>query len=280
MRTVKEVSDITGISIRTLRYYDEIGLLKPAQLTETGYRLYDNEALAKLQEIMFFKELDVSLKDIKAIMENPDYDREQVLLTQKNLLERKRNRLNGIIELIDDRISGGVGTMNFEVFDDKEIKKILDHSLELQSEEAKAAIIQKYGSIDAFRKSATEELKDEKKNAQIIKIYGSKDKAVCASLQADGSRDKMIQFQTEVDEIYRQFAEAMKMDNSDKEKELVSRLAESYKRMFCLDNARYMLLEIAKEYLSQGALAEATNKQYGEGCAEYIGGAVSRFYGV
>ena len=87
MKTVKDVSDITGISIRTLRYYDEIGLLKPTQLTETGYRLYDNEALARLQEIMFFKELEIPLSDIKIILENPNYNRKQALLNQKSLLE-------------------------------------------------------------------------------------------------------------------------------------------------------------------------------------------------
>lgn len=98
MKTVKDVSEITGVSIRALRYYDEIGLLKPTELTEAGYRLYDNKALEKLQEIIFFRELDIPLIDIKKIMENPNYDKEQALLTQKNLLEQKRNRLNGIIE--------------------------------------------------------------------------------------------------------------------------------------------------------------------------------------
>ena len=68
MKTVKDVSDITGISIRTLRYYDEIGLLKPTKLTESGYRLYDNKALEQLQEIMFFRELEIPLMDIKQIM--------------------------------------------------------------------------------------------------------------------------------------------------------------------------------------------------------------------
>lgn len=69
MKTVKDVSDITGISIRTLRYYDEIGLLKPTKLTESGYRLYNNKALEQLQEIMFFRELEIPLMDIKKIME-------------------------------------------------------------------------------------------------------------------------------------------------------------------------------------------------------------------
>lgn len=74
MKTVKDVSKITGVSIRTLRYYDEIGLLNPTELTEAGYRLYDNKALEKLQEIMFFRELDIPLIDIKKIMENSNYD--------------------------------------------------------------------------------------------------------------------------------------------------------------------------------------------------------------
>ena len=106
MKTVKDVSKITGVSIRTLRYYDEIGLLKPTELTKAGYRLYDNKALEKLQEIMFFRELEIPLIDIKKIMDNPSYDKEQTLLAQKSLLEQKRNRLNGIIELITDVMKG------------------------------------------------------------------------------------------------------------------------------------------------------------------------------
>ena len=75
MKTVKEISKITGISIRTLRYYDEIGLLKPARVTEAGYRLYDDRELEKLQEILFYKELEIPLSEIKKIMENPKYDK-------------------------------------------------------------------------------------------------------------------------------------------------------------------------------------------------------------
>ena len=98
MKTVKDVAEISGVSIRTLRYYDEIGLLKPTQITEAGYRLYDNKALEKLQEILFFRELEIPLVEIKNIMENPNYDKEKILATQKALLEKKRNRLDGIIQ--------------------------------------------------------------------------------------------------------------------------------------------------------------------------------------
>ena len=140
MKTVKEISKITGISIRTLRYYDEIGLLKPARVTEAGYRLYDDQELEKLQEILFYKELEIPLSDIKKIMENPEYDKQKALAVQKSLLERKRNRLNGIIELIDD-VMKGVNTMSFGAFTEEDVKKIIDHSLELQSQESLNAII-------------------------------------------------------------------------------------------------------------------------------------------
>lgn len=75
MRTVKQVSALTGVSVRTLQFYDEIGLLKPTSVTEAGYRLYGDGALEVLQQILFFKELDFSLKEIKAILENPSFDR-------------------------------------------------------------------------------------------------------------------------------------------------------------------------------------------------------------
>ena len=86
MKTVKEISETSGISIRTLRYYDEIGLLKPSALTEANYRLYDEAAIEKLQQILFFRELEIPLADIKLIMENPMYDKEHALKVQKNCL--------------------------------------------------------------------------------------------------------------------------------------------------------------------------------------------------
>ena len=98
MKTVKEVSEITGLSIRALRYYDEIGLLKPTRLTQANYRLYDDAALERLEQILFFRELEISLLDIKSILDNPSLDKMRLLGTQKLLLELKRNRLDGMIK--------------------------------------------------------------------------------------------------------------------------------------------------------------------------------------
>ena len=83
MKTVKEVSELTGVSIRTLRYYDEIDLLKPAKVTEAGYRLYDESSLKKVRQILFFRELEVSLSEIKAIMKDYENDNGKILETQK-----------------------------------------------------------------------------------------------------------------------------------------------------------------------------------------------------
>lgn len=100
MRTVKQVSDLTKISVRMLHHYDKIGLLKPTKLTQAGYRLYDDEALETLQQILFFKELDFQLNEIKDIITNPNFDKMKALENHKKLIILKRDRLNGLIELI------------------------------------------------------------------------------------------------------------------------------------------------------------------------------------
>ena len=97
MMTVKQVSVLTGVSVRTLQFYDEIGLLKPTQMTESGYRLYDESALEVLQQILFFKELDFTLREIKVIMENPQFDKKAAFEKQKELIRLNRDRLNGLL---------------------------------------------------------------------------------------------------------------------------------------------------------------------------------------
>lgn len=278
MKTVKEISRITGISIRTLRYYDEIGILKPAKVSEAGYRLYDTGDLEKLQEILFYKELEIPLVKIKEIMENPTYNRQQALAIQKSLLVRKRNRLNGIIELIDD-VMKGVNTMSFEAFNETEATLIFEHSLKVQDEASMNAIIEKFGSIEAYRDFFVRYMKDENTSARLIRYYGSKDKALEASLQSTGEMDVVQEFQAEIDTIYKQFAALKVADNAATADELVMKLAESYKKMFKLDNARNMLLDVARGYVELEQLSEATDAQYGVGVAKYIGETIRHYYG-
>ena len=86
MRTVKEISDLTGISVRTLHYYDEIGLLKPTDKSEAGYRLYDDKALETLQQILFFREFDIPLKEIKAVMDNQALEKNKILKKNRKIM--------------------------------------------------------------------------------------------------------------------------------------------------------------------------------------------------
>lgn len=88
--SISETSKITNLSIRTLRYYDEIDLIKPSKITDAGYRYYDEKSLEKLQEILFLKELDFSLKEIKEIVSNPQYNRKKAMENHKNLLIMKK----------------------------------------------------------------------------------------------------------------------------------------------------------------------------------------------
>lgn len=117
---VKEVSELSGISIRTLHHYDEIGLLSPSQKTEAGYRIYSAADLETLQQILFFKELGFALKKIKEIIQSPSFDRHEALQIQKKLLLEKRARLYKIIDLIEKTIQhekGEIEMSNEEKFE-------------------------------------------------------------------------------------------------------------------------------------------------------------------
>ena len=98
---VKEVAELASISVRTLHHYDEIGLLTPDEVTSAGYRLYSDANLETLQQILFFRELDFSLKEIKSIITNPSFDREEALKMHRRILLEKRQRLDQMIATID-----------------------------------------------------------------------------------------------------------------------------------------------------------------------------------
>ncbi len=123
MMTVHEVSRLAGVSIRTLQYYDRIGLLAPAGYSEAGYRLYNEENLERLQQILLFRELEFSLKDIKEIMNRPDFDRTLALEQQIGLLTLKRERLDNLIRFAQDIKRIGVKNMDFSAFDKSKLEE-------------------------------------------------------------------------------------------------------------------------------------------------------------
>lgn len=117
MKTVKEVSRLTGVSVRTLHHYDAIGLLKPTRVTEAGYRLYDDAALGRLQAILLLRELQFPLKEIKEILDAPDFDPVSALEDQIRLLELQRRHLDDLIAHARQIQKTGVMTMDFSAFD-------------------------------------------------------------------------------------------------------------------------------------------------------------------
>ena len=121
MKTVKEVSKLTGVSVRTLHYYDEIGLLKPTEITETGYRLYDDTALERLQHIMLFRELEFPLKEIRRIVNSSDFDRNRALEQQIQLLTLKKEHIENLITFARGIHGIGVRNMDFSAFDSRKI---------------------------------------------------------------------------------------------------------------------------------------------------------------
>lgn len=142
---IREFAKLTGVSVRTLHYYDEIGLLKPSAVDEqNGYRFYDEESLTRMQEILFYRELDFPLKDIQTILSSPDYDKHNALKEQKRLMTLKKERLERLIKALDGAMKGEKLTMN--VFDNSEFEA----QCELYAKEAK----EKWGNTAAYEESA------------------------------------------------------------------------------------------------------------------------------
>ncbi len=123
MMTVNEVSKLTGVSTRTLQYYDKIGLLKPAEYTESGYRLYDDATLEKLQQILLFRELEFPLKDIKNIVNRFDFDKRKALEQHIELLELKKEHIENLLNMCKYLKARGVGYLNFTAFDSSKLNE-------------------------------------------------------------------------------------------------------------------------------------------------------------
>lgn len=169
MKSISQVAKLTGISIRTLQYYDEIDLLKPSKLTSSGYRLYDENALQALQQILFFKELGFSLKEIKEILENPDFDRIAAFKKQKELFLLKRNRINRLIQLLE-RLEKGEHCTSFKEFDLSDYISALEDFKINQAE----TVAKHWGSIENFDMFIQKIRDDEDQVAKLaIQQFGS-----------------------------------------------------------------------------------------------------------
>ncbi len=149
MYKINEVSKLTGVSIRMLHHYDKIRLLEPSKRTDSNYRMYNDDDIARLYQILLFKELEFPLQEIKQILDDKDFNREEVLKAQRNLIFEKKQRLERILESIDDTIESLGGNVmskdNFKAFGYEEVKK--------HQEKYKEETKKRYGKSDAYRES-------------------------------------------------------------------------------------------------------------------------------
>lgn len=159
MKTVKEISRLTGVSVRTLHYYDEIDLLKPTQITASNYRLYDDTALERLHSILLFRELQFPLKDIKVILDSPDFDTKSALCEQIELLELQKKRLDKIISSAREILNKGVNNMSFSSFDKTELEQF--------TAEAK----EKWGHTSAYKEYEQKPVISADKTDEFMQIF-------------------------------------------------------------------------------------------------------------
>ncbi|MDE7308506.1 MAG: MerR family transcriptional regulator [Lachnospiraceae bacterium] len=236
MQTVNEVSKLTGVSVRTLHYYDTIDLLKPAKITEAGYRLYDNAALKRLQNILLFRELEFSLKEIKAILDSPVFDPEEALKQQIKLLELRRKHIDELICFAHEIQRKGVNKMDLNDFYKTEIGQY--------AEEVK----ERWGSTKAYKEY--EQKTKEKTNREI-----------------DMTADKLLSLFVEFGTL-RKLPPA-KREVQEKIAELQAFITENYYN--CTDE---ILCGLGQMYVSDEHMKHNIDKAGGEGTAEFVKQAV------
>ncbi len=279
MRTVKEISEITGISVRTLHYYDEIGLFQPTGKSEEGYRLYDDKALEILQEILFFREFDIPLKEIKSIMENPALDRNEILKMQRKMLIAKKERMEHLIANIDD-ILKGENKMDFAIFDKKEIEELFQTTFEHMPEEIRQTAIDEFGGIEQWKKHYIDVVSSEdmqKKYAKAVEWFGGKE-AFLSGAKNPISKEVAESYKKREDLILQKLIEKREFDlNSFEVKEIVGEYGFVMKQLFQLKDEKGMMLSLAQFYRNP-QIRTAIDEKYGNGAAEFFAQAIEEFY--
>ena len=280
MRTVKEVSDLTGISVRTLHYYDEIGLLKPTDKSEAGYRLYDDKALEALQQVLFFREFDIPLKEIKAIVENPALDRNQILQMQRNMLTAKKERMERLIASIDD-ILKGENKMDFAVFSKTEMEEMFQTMIEHMPENIRDIAVKEFGSIECWKAHYMEAVSSEKVQksyAKVIEWYGGKDKFLSVA-QNPVSKEVAESYERRLEAILQKLAAKQTCPvDSFEVKEIVGEYGFVIKQFSQIKEEKGLMLAQAQYYRNEN-VRRMTDEKYGDGTSDFFARAMEAFYG-
>jgi DNA-binding transcriptional MerR regulator len=286
MKTISQVAELTGISTRTLQYYDEIGLLKPSELTSSGYRMYSDEVLQKLQQILFFKELDFKLKEINEILQKPDFDKVEAFKKQKKLLCLKRDRIDNLIKLLD-RLEKGEQCMSFKEFDLSEYIEALEQFKNQKEDD----VIKHWGSIENFNQ-LIQKIKDDESNVAklAIKQFGSIEKYTEAmkynlehfsdlmeqSKELAKNKDEILQ---KSNDLYMKLTSDLTKDTASKEiQDTVREIVElSSENNLGIDMGNGFWDMVIESY-SHDTIREITDKKYGDGASDYIAKALQYYF--
>lgn len=234
--TVNEVSKLTGVSVRTLQYYDKIGLLPPAGYTEAGYRIYDDESLERLQQILLFKELEFPLKEIKRIVNSTDFDRNRALEQQIALLTLKKEHLENLILFARGIYGIGVKNMDFSVFDTKKLDEY--------AKEAKRT----WGETDAYK-----EFEEKQKN------YSKED------------NEKLV---NEFMGIFVKFGKLKDLQPDAAEVQEMVKELQGYITEHFYTCTKEILSGLGKMYSGGGSMTENIDAAGGEGTAQFVAEAI------
>lgn len=279
MKTVKEISELTGISARTLHYYDEIGLFPPTDKSEAGYRLYDDKALEALQQILFFREFEIPLKEIKSIMENPALERNQILQMQRKMLIAKKARMERLIASIGD-ILKGENHMDFTVFSKTEIEELFQTMFENMPENLRQTAIEEFGSVEEWRKHYIETVSSEdmqKRYAKVVEWYGGKS-AFLSAAENPVSKEVLESYKKREDAIRKRLMGKRGCDlNSFEVKEIIGEYGFVMKQLCQMKDDKGLMLSLARSYRNE-LVRQEIDKQYGDGAAEFFAQAMEAFY--
>ena len=281
MRTVKEISDLTGISVRTLHYYDEIGLLKPTEKSDAGYRLYDDKALETLQQILFFREFDISLKEIKAVLDNPALERNQILQVQRKMLVTKKERMERLIASIDD-ILKGENKMDFTIFTKTEVEEMFQTMLEHMPENMRNIAIKEFGSIEQWKKHYMEVVSSEemqKGYAKVVEWYGGKDKYLSVA-RTPVSKEVAESYNKRIEAILQKLIAKQNCDiDSFEVKELVGEYGFVMKQLAQIKEEKGFMMAQAQYYRNE-QIKPMIDEKYGEGASDFFAQAIENYYKV
>lgn len=279
MMTVKEISELTGISARTLHYYDEIGLFPPTVKSEAGYRLYDDKALEILQQILFFREFEIPLKEIKAVMENPALDENQILQMQRKMLVAKKERMDRLIANIDS-IMKGENQMDFTIFTKTEIEELFQTMFNHMPEEMRQIAISEFGGIEQWKKHYIEVVASEemqKRYAKVVEWYGGKENYLSVS-QRPLSKEVVEGYKNREDTIRQKLIQKRDCDiNSFAVREIIGEYGFVMKQLCQIKEEKGLMLSLAQSYRNE-KLKQAIDDQYGSGAAEFFARAIEAFY--